>query len=119
MANYFDGIDAHSRGAWVVHHAKRIATTVGGNAEFPALDTAGKAASLLSQFAASEQIDISKSKVDALAKAVGLNPTLEVPALLGLLSQKRLIELASDGSISVLGLSSYATVGHASQLFDD
>ena len=49
MTKFYDGIDAPSKGAWVVHHGQKTASTVNGAAEFPALDAAGKAASLLSQ----------------------------------------------------------------------
>jgi hypothetical protein len=119
MSDFYDGIEKRARGAWAIHHAQKTAATVNGSAEFSALDTAGKAASLLSQLAASDQITIEKTRVDALAKAAGLNARLEVPALLDLLEGRRLISRSSRGDVEILGLSSSATVGHAADLFDD
>ena len=119
MASYFDEITPRNRGAWIVHHARKTASTVNGAAEFPALDTAGKASALLSQLASTDQSSVSKAKVDALAKAAGLNPRLEVPSLLQLLAKKRVIAVGSNGDVDVLGLSSAATVQYASEIFDE
>lgn len=119
MSNFYQQIAKRNRGAWVVHHAQKTAATVNGSAEFPALDTAGKAASLLSQLAATDQITVEKQKVDALGRAAGLNPRIELPALLDLLVQKRVIERSTAGDVEVLGLSSSATVQHAADIFED
>lgn len=116
---FYDGIKARSKGAWVVHHGRKTATTVNGAAEFPALDTAGKAASLLSQLAASHQITIEKTKVDAFGKAAGLNPRLELPELLRVLESRRLIARSAAGDVEVLGLTSAAAVQHAAEIFED
>lgn len=119
MAGYYAGIDKRARGAWTVHHAQKTAATVHGPAEFSALDTAGKAASLLSQLAASDQTVLEKSRIDALARAAGLNVKLEVPGLLEILEGRRLISRSSTGDVEILGLTSHATVGYAADLFDD
>jgi hypothetical protein len=120
MADFFDGIKKRSVGAWVVHHSQKTAGTVNGAAEFPALDTAGKAASLLSQLAASDQLVIERAKVEALGKAAGLSPRLELPALLGILEEKRLLQRSSQtGDVEVLGLTSSVTVQHAADIFSD
>jgi hypothetical protein len=47
MAKYYDAIPVRTKGAWVVHHGQKTAATISGAAEFPALDAAGKAASLM------------------------------------------------------------------------
>ncbi len=119
MGKFYDAIDVRSRGAWVVHHAQKTVSTINGAAEFPALDTAGKAASLLSQLAASEQTVIPKARVTALAQAAGLNTRLELPALQALLQRRRVIDVAETGDIAVLGLTSRATVQHAAEVFED
>lgn len=119
MADFYDSIDKRSRGAWTIHHGQKTAATLNGSAEFSALDTAGKAASLLSQLAGSDQVVVDKARIDALAKAAGLNVKLEVPGLLDLLAKRRLISQSSSGDIETLGLTSNATVGHAADLFDD
>ena len=91
MSGFYNGLNKSGRGAWVVHHARKTANAVGGSAEFPALDTAGKAAALLSQLAGTDQLTISKTRLDALAKAAGLNPRLEVPPLLAMLADREII----------------------------
>src|SRR5262249_30446465 len=105
--------------AWIVHHGHKTAATINASAEFPALDSAAKAASLLSQLAASDEITISKSKSEALARAAGLNPKLELPPLLDLLERRRVVERSSIGDVAVLGLTTPATVQHAADIFED
>jgi hypothetical protein len=119
MTNFYDGIQASSKGAWVVHHGQKTAATVNGAAEFPALDAAGKAASLLSQLAATSQSLVDRPRVDALARAAGLNPRIELPELLKVLERRRLIATSETGGIEVLGLTSRATVQHAAEIFEE
>jgi hypothetical protein len=119
MAKFYEGIKARTRGAWVIHHGQKTAATIHGAAEFPALDAAGKAASLLSQLAATEQITIDKTRVEALARAAGLNPRIELPELLKLLQRRRVIQTSASGAVEVLGLTSGATVQHAAEIFDE
>src|SRR5579863_5019934 len=85
MSKKYDGLDKRNKGAWIVHHGQKTVATVNGAAEFPALDTAAKAASLLSQLAASEEAIVDTKTAEALARAAGLNPKLELPALVSLL----------------------------------
>jgi hypothetical protein len=61
-----------------VHHSQKTAATINGAGEFPALDAAGKAASLLSQFAATEQSVIDKQRVTIAfdASCAALAPSL-------------------------------------------
>jgi len=116
MSKKYDGLDKRSKGAWVVHHGQKTVATVNGAAEFPALDTASKAASLLSQLAASEEAVIDVKTSEALARAAGLNPKLELPALIGLLEHRRVIDKSATGEIVVLGLTTPATVQHAADI---
>jgi hypothetical protein len=119
MADFYDGIDARTKGAWVVHHGQKTATTVNGAAEFPAIDTAGKAGALLSQLAGTAETTVERTKVEALAKAAGLNPRLEVPGLLALLKERRVVDIATTGAVAVLGLTTSAAVQHAANVFED
>jgi len=119
MSRFYDQIQARSKGAWVVHHSQKTAATVNGAAEFPALDAAGKAAALLSQLAATAQTTLDKARVHALAKAAGLNPRIELPELLRVLEQRRLIDRSATGDVEVLGLTSRATVQHAADIFEE
>lgn len=118
MSGIYDGISVKNKGAWIVHHSQKTSATVNGAAEFPAFDAAGKASALLSQLAESEQCTIEKLRVDALAKAAGLNPLTELGALLDILSAQRLIDKSAAGDVAVLGLTTNATVQHAAAIFE-
>lgn len=119
MSKYYEKIGDRTKGAWVVHHGQKTGAAVSAAAEYPAIDATGKAASLLSQLAASEQTTLAASEVNALARAAGLNPRLEVPALLGILEERRLIDRSTGGDVEVLGLTTAATVQHAAEIFEE
>lgn len=119
MSDYYKNIEKRTKGAWTVHHARKTASAVHAAAEFAAIDTAGKAASLLSQLASNDQEQIDKQRVVALAQAAGLNHVLELPGLLALLKARRLIDQSASGDVEVLGLTTSATVGHAADIFED
>lgn len=119
MSNAYDAIPPRTRGAWVIHHGRKARAALKGGATFPALETAGQAASLLSSLAATDEITMSKKRVNALSQAAGFNPILELPRILEILQTKRLIDKASDGSIAVVGLTTSATAGHASEIFEE
>lgn len=119
MASRYDDIPKKERGAWVAHHAQKTASTQNASAEFPAIDAAGKASSLLSRFAASDEMLIPKRKVDAFAQAAGLNPKTELASLLEMLKRRRVIDTSENGDVVSLGLTTAATVQHASDLFED
>jgi hypothetical protein len=118
MSPFYEQIQSHNKGAWVIHHSQKTAGTVNGAAEFPALDAAGKAAALLSQMTATSPATLDKSRVNALAKAAGLS-RIELPELLRVLEGRRLIEMSADGDVEVLGLTSRATVQHAAEIFEE
>ncbi|RWI92380.1 hypothetical protein [Mesorhizobium sp.] len=90
----------------------------GAGAQFPALEVAGKAAALLSQFAGTDQAVLEKTRVDALAAAAGINPKMELPTLVEMLKRRRVIDVGATGDVEVIGLTSSATVQHASDLFE-
>jgi hypothetical protein len=118
ILNIYDRLSKASKGAWVVHHSQKTSGAMGAGAQFPALEVAGKAALLLSQFASSDQTVLNKGRVDALARAAGLNPKMEVPVLLDMLKRRRVIDVGFTGDIEVIGLTSAATVQHAFDLFE-
>jgi hypothetical protein len=113
-----DSRTKQTAGAWIVHHGHKVAADINGASEFPALDTSAKAAALLSQLAATEEMTIDKKRVSALARAAKLNPRTELPTLLGILRARRLIDLGATGDVAVLGLTTRAALGHASDIFD-
>jgi hypothetical protein len=119
MATKTETISKQTVGAWVVHHGQKTAADINGAAEFPAIDAAAKAASLLSQLAATEELTLERKRVEALARAARLNPKTELPSLLDMLARRRLIDRGADGGIAVLGLTSRATLLHVSDIFDE
>ncbi|MFT3941042.1 hypothetical protein [Rhodopseudomonas sp.] len=119
MTTKYDAISKKEKGAWVVHHAYKTAAAQNASAEFPAIDAAGKASSLLSRLAASEQSVIPKPTVDAFAQAAGLNPKTELYSVLEMLKRRRVIDTSESGDVSVLGLTTAVTVQHASDIFEE
>src|SRR5712671_3672505 len=69
MSSRYDSIPKKDKGAWVVQHSQKTASTQNASAEFPAIDAAGKASSLLSRFAASEQLLIPSKKLTCSDRA--------------------------------------------------
>src|SRR5690349_17337651 len=96
-------------GAWVIHHGRKLVLDANGSAEFPAIDEAAKAATLLAKLGQTNQSSIPSTEVKAIAVASGLNPRYELDSLLGILEKKRLIEQGSK-EVSVLGVTARASV---------
>ena len=63
-------VSKETRGAWIIHHGRKVALDANGASEFPVIDEAAKAANLLSRLGASQTTSLSKSEVEAVAKAV-------------------------------------------------
>ena len=105
-------------GAWVIHHGRKLVLDANGPAEFPAIDEAAKAATLLAKLGQTSQATIGKTEVRAIAVDSGLNPRHELTGLLQVLEQKRLIE-QSDDEVSVLGVTTRGSLGHAADMYQD
>ncbi len=112
-------MDKHTKGAWVIHHGRKISGNQRGASEYSAIDLAAKAASLLVRLAESKQVDLSKSQVDAAARIGGLNPKTELQACLSQLKERRVIDVAANGAVSVFGVTGQTALGHAADLFDE
>lgn len=106
-----------TRGAWVVNHARKLREVSGTEGEYEHIDVAGRCGLLLSAISASDEIEISNAELKALARAAGINATLELDGLLGLLGNERLIDRSTE-SVVVLGLSSETTLTHVVDIFD-
>lgn len=111
-------ISKETIGAWIIHHGRKIGLFAGAASEFPAIDEAAKAAILLTVLGETNQVTISKSQVEAVARASGLNPRYELNALLTLLQKKRLIEQSAD-SVSILGITNRGSLLHAADIYRD
>ncbi len=107
-----------TKGAWIIHHGRKLVLDASGSAEFPALDEAAKAATLLTKLGQSGEDCISKTEVKAIAVASGLNPRLELSGLLQLLENRRLIS-QGESEIVILGVTTRAALSQASDIFQD
>jgi len=110
--------DKEVTGAWVIHHGRKLVLDANGPAEFPAIDEAAKAATLLTKLGQTNQAIISGAEVRAIAVASGLNPRYELNSLLQLLEKRRLIEQSAT-EVSVLGVTTRGSLGHAADMYKD
>ena len=110
--------EKETKGAWIVHHARKISMDVSGPAEFSALDEAGKAAQLLMRLGASNESTLGKEEIKAVAKSINLNIRTELPHYLDLLKNRRLVD-TSKKELQILGVSTRLVLRHASDIFDD
>jgi hypothetical protein len=111
-------MDKQTKGAWVIHHGRKVAADTRGAAEYSALDVACKAASLLMRLSETDQIILTNNQVIAAAKVGGLNPKTELEPCLNQLQQQRLIDRSASG-LSVLGIAGPAALAHAADLFEE
>ncbi|MCX2899005.1 hypothetical protein [Pseudomonas mandelii] len=107
-----------TKGAWIIHHGRKLVLDANGSAEFPALDEAAKAATLLTKLGQTGEDCITKTEVRAIAVASGLNPRLELTGLLQLLEKRRLIS-QSENEVAILGVTTRAALSQASDIFQD
>ena len=107
-----------TKGAWIIHHGRKLMFDVHGPADFPAIDGAAKAATLLTKLGQSSQIEVPMLEVQAIASASGLNPHHELTGLLQVLENKLLIE-KSVNQVSVLGVTTSGALIHAVDLYQD
>lgn len=105
-------------GAWVIHHGRKAALDANGAAEFPAIDEASKAATLLTKLGQHEQVSVPIHEVKAIAVASGLNPRHELSGLLDVLQKKRLID-RSTNEIAVLGVTTRGSLARAAEIFEE
>lgn len=112
------GLDKETRGAWIVHHGRKIALDVSAPAEFPVLDETAKATELLIRLGQSNDTTLAKTEVAAVARAAHLNPRSELPHYLNILEERRLVDRSAD-EVRVLGLTTRGTLRHASDMLTD
>src|SRR6202011_1573742 len=108
--------DKKTEGAWLVHHAQKL-QAVSGAIEFQEVEFAGKCGMLLSALAADEESVLSKRKVEAIAKSLGLNVHSDLPAMVGKLVERQIVDSSQSGNVSVLGLTTPAVLTHTAEIF--
>ena len=107
-------MDTNTQGAWIIHHTRKLQSVT--SQDFDQLAFSGKCGLVLSGIAASFQTTIPKSRVEAIAKANGISPRSELPAILNELNRQKLIQ-QSKNIVEVLGLSTHSVLGHTSTIF--
>lgn len=112
-------MDKKTKGAWVIHHGRKVAADMGGAAEYSAIDIAAKAGALLARLGESDEALVKASQVNAAAKIGNLNPKTELPACLKVLEDRKLINRSSAGDVAVLGVTSGSALVHTADLFED
>ncbi|WP_319409490.1 hypothetical protein [uncultured Desulfosarcina sp.] len=109
-------MDKKTQGAWIIHHTRKLQVVT--SQDFDQLAFAGKCGLMLSGIAASFQATMSRTRVDALAKANGLSPRSELPAVLAELERQKVIQQGLD-TVEVLGLSTHSVLDHTSTIFQE
>lgn len=111
-------MEKRTKGAWVINHTNKL-IEIKDTYEFEDIELAGKCGVFLSNLAASdEQSNLSLDKVNAIAKVSNIKKT-EIETIKSKLKEARLIDTANNGSISVLGVTTSAVLGHTSDIFDN
>lgn len=113
-----NSLTKETQGAWIIHHGRKLAMDATGAAEFPAIDEASKAATLLAKLSEGNQTTLALAEVKAVAVASGINPRHELNGLLAELGKKRLLDVSAS-EISILGFTQRGALAHASDLFED
>lgn len=113
-----DNRNKENTGAWIVHHGRKLSAHTRGSAEYPAIDLAAQAATLLVRLGETNEVTLTQKEVRAVALAAGLNPNYELPGLLQTLEDKRLIDQAGT-EVALLGITTRGALGHATDIFED
>jgi len=111
-------MDDKTKGAWILHHKNKLDNVTGIQSEFEDIILAGKCSVLLSSISSTNQAALPNIRVEALAAAVGISRKLELPNILNVLSEQRLINIGKNG-IEVLGLTSSSILEYTTRIFNE
>jgi hypothetical protein len=111
-------MEKRTQGAWILHHSKKL-LEFSNTSEFEDIELAGKCGAFLSNLAASnEQSDLNQDKVYAIAKISNIKKT-EIDTIKKILEESKLIDIAKNGSISVIGITTSNVLSHTSDIFKE
>ena len=110
--------DREITGAWIIHHGRKLALDTNGSSEYPAIDEAAKAATLLTKLGETNEAKVTLNEARAIATASGMNPRYELNSLLDVLKSRKLLETAGE-EIVLLGVTTRSSLSHASDIFKD
>jgi hypothetical protein len=109
-------MEKRSEGAWLINHTNKL-LEVKNPFDFEDIEVAGKCGLFLSNLSASEvESELNSDKVMAIAKVSNIKKT-EIETIKAKLSEAKLIDLGKNGSLSVLGVTTSAVLGHTSDIF--
>lgn len=109
-------MDRKTKGSWLIHHTNKLqgVTNQSGHEK---IYLAGKAGILLSAISANKEATVNNERLAVLAKAANINATFELPKLVEVLRQQKLVDKTSSG-VAVLGVTTTTALQHTSDLFD-
>ncbi|HHP0320750.1 hypothetical protein ACG9XQ_07555 [Acinetobacter baumannii] len=109
-------MDKKVKGSWLIHHTNKL-QGVTNQSGYENTYFAGKAGILLSAISANSEITVNNDRLEVLARAANINTIFELPKLIDILHQQKLIDKASNG-VAVLGVTTTTALQHTSDLFD-
>lgn len=109
-------MDKKIKGSWLIHHTNKL-QGVTNQRGYGKTFLAGKAGILLSVISSNDETVISKRRVETLAEAANINTEFELPKLLDVLFQRKLVDVINN-NIAVLGVTTSSTLQHTSDIFD-
>lgn len=109
-------MDKKTKGSWLIHHTNKL-QGVTNQSGYKKTYLAGKAGILLSAISANKETTVNNDRLAVLAKAASINATFELPKLIEVLQQQKLID-KSSGGVAVLGVTTATALQHTSDLFD-
>lgn len=103
-------------GAWLVFQTGKL-QRVDSQSDFESTFVAGKAGVLLSALASDSESQLPLDRVRALARASNINTITELPVLLSVLQEHRVVDLGTN-EVAVLGVTTAATLQHTADIFE-
>lgn len=100
----------------MIHHTNKL-QWVTNQFGYEKIYLAGKAGILLSTISANKNTTVNDDRLAVLARTANINTTFELPKLIEVLQQQKLID-KSSGGVAVLGVTTATVLQHTSDLFD-
>lgn len=106
-----------TKGAWLIHHTNKL-SDVKNVGDFEDINISGKCGLLVSHISEGEkQSIISKEKLAIIAKVAGISK-LELPGILDVLSNEKIINVGKNGDVASLGITTTNVLVQTSNIFD-
>lgn len=109
-------MDKKTQGSWLIHHTNKLQGVTNQNG-YENTFLAGKAGILLSAISSDNELTINSDRLNVLAKAASINTTFELPKLVDVLQQHKLVD-KSKGGLAVLGVTTGTTLERTADIFE-